>query len=139
MIIAGTYIDGSPTYVGIGDNTVCASNQAHCPGRMSVKNPTIFMSCAGGEVRQTTNLMYLVAHPKYVWVPANRTTSSFVPNSLFLSYFRVGRVNTSAIINGVNKSFTDVGKIWPGTVGLQYSKLSVNTYESNNYDVLACT
>lgn len=108
-VFSGTYTDGTPMYVGYGDNSAApCSGENKSPGRISVNpaSPGGYFTCPTIRYRKTGNL-YLRDHPNLLWVTtiskgmANISTALKVFNSGTNFFF--GRVFTN------NKTY--VGKI----------------------------
>jgi hypothetical protein len=108
--VAGTYVDASKVYVGLGDNTVCFG-ETMAPCRLNINDPA---GCyiAGCAVQKFENkkVKYLLNHPNLKWVPV---TSATVFSTNGLSYdipgvgtLKFARVNSTS--RGIN--YVTIGK-----------------------------
>ena len=75
-VLVGTYFDGSPNYLGRGDNTLNL-NQKPCPARISVNSlkPGAFMQNLNTEVYDNQNAEYLHDHPNMMWFKETGNTA----------------------------------------------------------------
>lgn len=107
-VSAGTYKDGSPAYLGRGDNSAY-SGMTPCAARIST-SPTKNGAVMTNNVNETfdaTNAYFLVNHADLMWSSVNASTAFLNPNSMKWmsgSYpMLIGRVNISG--------YTVVGRV----------------------------
>lgn len=71
----GTEYDGSPTYVGYGNNDDCTPKQNPCPGYilLNTEFPSVRMTCSSfnGMTFDSKDSHYLLNHPNLKWVNTN--------------------------------------------------------------------
>jgi hypothetical protein len=143
---AGTYLDGTASYVGVGHTTSFRNfcdNQQTLPARVSTKAGA---AGAYGECGQVLyddiNPWYLKDDPNFVWVPATPATVLKVPNGVVYDTttgYRIlfGRVNITSA-NGTK--FTVVSKVHLDHYinVLFYMDEFNRPAQSSNFEVLTC-
>lgn len=107
-ILAGTYSDGSPIYVGRGDNTAfLGMNLTSARVSIDPNRPGLYMTTSSGEVFRDTNATFLANHSSIMWIKVNASTSFTHPYAIKWMSGRFpmlfGRVNVSG--------YTAVGRV----------------------------
>jgi hypothetical protein len=122
---AGTYVDGSNVYVGLGDNTACFG-ETMAPCRLKATDPAgCYIASCGKELFVSKPAQYVVNHPWLKWVPV---TSATVFSTNGLTYaarndliFKYARIKSS--YNGVN--YVTIGK------GMHYYNGDPNNHDAS--------
>ncbi|KAG5669553.1 hypothetical protein PVAND_017440 [Polypedilum vanderplanki] len=141
---AGTYLDGSSAYVGIGTNynmSACIGQQ-NIPGRISiVNNPGVYMSC-GNYLFDNKTPQYLRNNPSLKWVPTSdkniASVNGKISTGLGPYHFYIGRYNltSSSFI-----PYSVVSKIHydNGASGFYYVQANgAEGHPTSGYEVLVC-
>ncbi|KAG5669554.1 hypothetical protein PVAND_017441 [Polypedilum vanderplanki] len=140
---AGTYLDGSSAYVGIGNNhqSSCPGQQ-NIPGRISiVNNPGVYMSCATVLFDNKTP-QYLRNNPSLKWVLTSDATIASVKGKISTGlgpfHFYIGRHNDTT---STGTSYSVVSKIHydNGASGFYYVQANgAEGHPTSGYEVLVC-
>lgn len=139
--VAGTYIDGSTIYAGLGDFGKCWG-QNPAPARImtssSISGPGAYCSCSGaqpaGENYDPISAQYFSKHSDLKWVPTTGAQAANVVGAVKVANFVVGR----KWLASRNGTYIQVGKV---VNGLIYYKIPGKTEEftsDGDIDVLAC-
>jgi hypothetical protein len=139
-LIAGTFLDGQPLYVGcpyLLNFGVC-NNGDYTPGRISMVpgKAGVYYDC-GKELFASEYVYYYRDHISLWWAPANSTSINGNFSVLQTSYHYTGRINLTSS-NGVQ--YTQIGRVVIGqTDGLHYIDENVKSVTATKgYEVLMC-
>lgn len=103
----------------------------------------VFSPCyayVGGERYDNTNVKYFLNHPDLKWIPTNGTEAPGVPGAIPAG--KQGSLNMyigRKIITIGNGTFTQIGKIWGGSLRYYIPGNVHETLIDKNFDVLACS